>query len=121
MIRTRLLVASLALALGLPTVSAADPYKDESGHGQGERGGGYADRLDGDWPRDAEDVWRPGDRIPPLYAPERVDRSIPPGHLPPPGECRIWYPDRPPGHQPPPGSCGELRFRVPPGAFLVRG
>jgi hypothetical protein len=23
----------------------------------------------------------------------------------PPGECRIWFPDRPPGHQPPPGRC----------------
>lgn len=42
--------------------------------------------------------------------------SIPPGHYPPPGECRIWYPDRPPGHQPPPGEC----FPVPPGAWLIR-
>lgn len=32
---------------------------------------------------------------------------IPNGHLPPPGECRIWYPDRPAGHQPPPFKCGE--------------
>jgi hypothetical protein len=30
---------------------------------------------------------------------------IPPGHLPPPGECRVWLPGRPPGHQPPPGRC----------------
>jgi hypothetical protein len=41
---------------------------------------------------------------------------IPPGHYPPPGECRIWYPDRPPGHQPPPGKCD----RVPPGAWVIR-
>lgn len=47
--------------------------------------------------------------------------EIPPGHLPPPGECRVWYPDRPPGHQPPPGPCGALQYRVPPGAFLVYG
>jgi hypothetical protein len=47
--------------------------------------------------------------------------DIPPGHMPPPGECRIWYPDRPPGQQPPPGPCRELRDRVPPGAILVRG
>jgi hypothetical protein len=46
---------------------------------------------------------------------------IPPGHLPPPGKCRVWYPERPPGHQPPPGDCGELRYRVPNGAVLVRG
>jgi hypothetical protein len=47
--------------------------------------------------------------------------TIPPGHLPPPGECRIWYPGTPPGHQPPPGSCRELRHHVPRGAWLVRG
>lgn len=46
---------------------------------------------------------------------------VPPGHMPPPGHCRIWYPDRPPGHQPPPGDCRELRFRVPPGAVLIYG
>jgi len=46
---------------------------------------------------------------------------VPPGHLPPPGACRVWYPDRPPGHQPPPGPCHVLRYQVPPGAFLVRG
>lgn len=47
--------------------------------------------------------------------------SIPAGHLPPPGECRIWYPDRSPGDQPPPGSCRDLQHQVPPGAVLVRG
>jgi hypothetical protein len=47
--------------------------------------------------------------------------DIPPGHLPPPGECRIWYPDRPPGQQPPPGDCRVLRSRVPPGAELIYG
>lgn len=44
--------------------------------------------------------------------------EIPQGHLPPPGECRIWYPDRPAGQQPPPGGCGG---RVPPGAVMIRG
>lgn len=42
--------------------------------------------------------------------------DIPPGHYPPPGQCRIWFPDRPPGHQPPPGNCS----RVPPGAWVIR-
>lgn len=46
---------------------------------------------------------------------------IPPGHLPPPGQCRIWFPDRPPGHQPPPGPCHVLQHQVPPGAVLVHG
>jgi hypothetical protein len=46
--------------------------------------------------------------------------NIPPGHYPPPGECRIWFPDRPAGHQPPPGKCEDLRTQVPPGAWLIR-
>lgn len=45
--------------------------------------------------------------------------GIPPGHLPPPGECRIWYPGLPPGQQPPPGDCAELSRRLPPGAWLI--
>lgn len=46
--------------------------------------------------------------------------KIPPGHLPPPGECRLWYPGRPPGHQPPPGSCASLHRRQPVDAWLIR-
>jgi hypothetical protein len=55
----------------------------------------------------------------PVYQGEAV--HVPPGHLPPPGMCRIWFPDRPPGHQPPPGPCRKLQHRVPPGAVLVQG
>ncbi len=47
--------------------------------------------------------------------------QVPPGHLPPPGQCRVWFPDRPPGQQPPPGPCHQLQWQVPPGAVLVRG
>ena len=42
------------------------------------------------------------DRLP---RPER--QGIPPGHLPPPGECRVWYDGRPAGQQPPPTDCRE--------------
>lgn len=47
--------------------------------------------------------------------------EMPRGLMPPPGKCRIWFPDRPPGHQPAPGKCKKLRHRVPSGAYLVRG
>ena len=53
--------------------------------------------------------------------PQPVHLDIPPGHRPPPGECRIWFPDRPPGQQSPPESCRGLKHKVPPGAYLVRG
>jgi hypothetical protein len=45
--------------------------------------------------------------------------NIPPGHLPDPGQCRIWIPGTPPGHQPPAGECTELAQQVPPGAWLI--
>lgn len=45
--------------------------------------------------------------------------SIPPGHMPPPGECRAWYPGEPPGQQPPPGDCDELEHATPRGAWLL--
>lgn len=45
---------------------------------------------------------------------------IPEGHLPAPGECRVWYPGRPPGHQPPPGRCDRVSHQVPAGAWLIR-
>jgi hypothetical protein len=50
---------------------------------------------------------------------EYAHLGIPQGHLPPPGECRIWIPGRPPGHQPPPQPCGA-GLRVPPGGWLLR-
>ncbi len=57
-------------------------------------------------------------------APRTVSHSakslgIPPGQLPPPGMCRIWYPGRPPGHQPRSASCASLERRVPAGAWLI--
>lgn len=37
----------------------------------------------------------------------RAAQGVPPGHLPPPDACRVWYDGVPPGHQPPPTSCYE--------------
>jgi len=47
------------------------------------------------------------------------DFRVPPGHLPPAGKCRIWYPGTPPGRQPPPGDCRILSRQLPSGALLV--
>ncbi|HEU5305036.1 MAG TPA: hypothetical protein VFU40_10370 [Gemmatimonadales bacterium] len=45
--------------------------------------------------------------------------GIPPGHLPPPGRCRIWLPGNPPGHQPPPQGCAGIEHRAPAGSWIV--
>ncbi|WP_144404319.1 hypothetical protein [Belnapia sp. F-4-1] len=92
------------MALAVPSLGLADPWKDESGHGRGhhraERWDGHRDR--GGWNRHQ---W---DRRDHRYEGERrggyrhyAQPRIPSGHLPP-GEYRAWFPDPPPGHQPPP-------------------
>ncbi|MGH7472113.1 MAG: hypothetical protein ACRENP_29535, partial [Longimicrobiales bacterium] len=50
--------------------------------------------------------------------PRTVGR-VPPGHFPPPGQCRIWYAGRPAGHQPRAVRCNTLMGRVPRGAFIL--
>lgn len=59
----------------------------------------------------------------PAYAVEVRDeqevKGIPPGHMPPPGACRVWFPGAPPGQQPPPGACDELLRSVPGDAWLL--
>ncbi len=60
-----------------------------------------------------------GGSVPGPYPPQHFD--IPEGHMPPPGECRIWIPDLAPGQQSPPGNCYELERQVPRGAILVHG
>lgn len=44
--------------------------------------------------------------------------KVPPGHMPPPGQCRIWYPGTPPGRQPKPVACSEIDA-VPAGAMVL--
>jgi hypothetical protein len=46
---------------------------------------------------------------------------VPPGHMPGPGMCRVWYPGVPPGHQPPAVPCFALRGYRFIGAVVVEG
>lgn len=45
--------------------------------------------------------------------------GIPPGHLPPPGLCRVWMPGEPPGHQPRARSCAHIEQTAPAGSWIV--
>jgi hypothetical protein len=95
----RTVVAAIAGLLVLGTRAWADEGKDESGKGKREH---KSRHREGGSSRDFHGYSR-----------------IPNGHLPPPGECRIWYPDRPAGRQPPPFKCDDRRGRVEPGGWLI--
>ncbi len=45
--------------------------------------------------------------------------GIPPGHLPPPGECRVWIPGTPPGRQAAPRSCDGIMAVAPAGSWVL--
>ena len=45
--------------------------------------------------------------------------GIPPGHLPPPGKCRVWIPGDPPGHQPRARSCEGIEAVAPAGSWVL--
>lgn len=47
------------------------------------------------------------------------DLGIPKGHLPPPGECKVWIPGLPPGQQGPPESCSSAFRNAPLGAWVI--
>jgi hypothetical protein len=45
--------------------------------------------------------------------------GIPPGHLPPPGQCKVWMPGEPPGHQAKARSCANIEKTAPAGSWIV--
>lgn len=64
----------------------------------------------------------------PRPAPEPVPQTapstaatlgIPPGHLPPPGQCRVWIPGTPPGHQARAAACLGIERDAPAGSWIV--
>jgi hypothetical protein len=122
MIRKTHIAVAFAAACLAASPAFADPDKDESGKGKRHEQRYEHDKKDRNEGAERR-VWRDkdgwGDKE--RFHGRHAQVKIPPGHLPPPGECRIWFPDRPPGHQPPPGDCRELSRRVPHGAVLVEG
>ena len=50
-----------------------------------------------------------------------VTLDVPPGHLPEPGECRVWIPGTPPGRQPRPKSrpCEGIAALAPAGSWIL--
>ncbi|MBU0908873.1 MAG: hypothetical protein KKA54_08120 [Proteobacteria bacterium] len=96
-------------ALGIALIASplfADEGKDESG--KGKEGKQYSEKSYRDHQGGGESYFH-------QHGYDRL--NIPKGHYPPPGECRIWFPNRPAGQQPPPIKCGEP---VPPGAWLIQ-
>jgi hypothetical protein len=112
--RTAVVVAVAMMALG--TGAFGDDKKDESGKGKerGEERQRHDEGKRGEDRKHGEHKRQDGS-----YFHQRGYTRIPNGHLPPPGECRIWYPDRPAGHQPPPFKCGQGRRDVEPGGWLM--
>jgi hypothetical protein len=47
--------------------------------------------------------------------------GVPAGHLPNPGDCRIWIPGTPPGqqHKPKSRSCGGIAALAPAGSWII--
>lgn len=102
--RSWLLVLPAVLVLvGFATVFA-DEGKDESGKGKGRK----SSSAERQGKKNGQDTY--------FHRHGYTRLNIPAGHYPPPGECRIWYPDRPAGQQPPPTGCSQ----VPPGAWVIR-
>jgi hypothetical protein len=105
------LLTALMLVMAMAGAAMADEGKDEA-HGQERKEHKRKHRSKAkDWEFRGSDGY--------FHEHGYTTLGIPPGHLPPPGKCRLWYPDRPPGHQPPPERCEYLRYHVPIGAWLV--
>ncbi|UCG84858.1 MAG: hypothetical protein JSW71_12975 [Gemmatimonadota bacterium] len=45
--------------------------------------------------------------------------GIPPGHLPPPGKCKVWMPGSPPGHQADARDCHGIEADAPAGSWVL--
>ena len=107
------MLSVLLLSAGRAAEAQARGRADDRGRGSQDRGG--AD----DRGRGSQDRGRADDRGRGSQDRGRDAQGIPPGHLPPAGECRVWYDNRPPGQQSPPTSCDRARATVARGGGRV--
>ena len=57
--------------------------------------------------------------VPPGLEDGAPSLHLDPEDAPPPGSCRLWYPDRKRAEQPPSGPCAGLTRDIPPGAWVL--
>jgi len=57
--------------------------------------------------------------VPPGLGDGARSLDLNPEDAPPPGSCRLWYPDRKRADQPLPGPCASLTRNIPPGAWVL--
>jgi hypothetical protein len=112
------LIAAVFVLVGIPSAATADPDKDESKQSNEKYSEDYKDWDWDKYDRDVQDKSR-RERSSPYFHGRYSRLDIPYGHYPPPGQCRVWFPERPPGQQPPPENCRSIRS-VPRGAWLIR-
>jgi hypothetical protein len=112
------LIAAILMLVGIPIAATADPDKDESKQSNEKYSEDYKDWDWDKYDRDVQDKSR-RERSSPYFRGRYSRLDIPYGQYPPPGECRVWFPERPPGQQPPPEDCRAIRS-VPRGAWLIR-
>jgi hypothetical protein len=62
----------------------------------------------------------PASSLPDTLSQTTVPVGIPREYIPPPGNCRIWHPDRSPEEQPAPERCLEI-YDIPVGTRLIFG
>jgi len=57
--------------------------------------------------------------VPPGIGGGAQSLDLNPEDAPPPGSCRLWYPNRKRVDQPPAGPCASLTRNIPPGAWVL--
>lgn len=105
---SRALTLLAAVFLFGATASFADEGRDESGRGTRDRANEKHWKDDERRDRGKESDRQQGGERDYFHRHGYTRLSIPNGHLPPPGECRVWHPDRPAGQQPPPTKCDQV-------------